>query len=77
MSDEQMREQAARVQAKAPSMDIPVEECVTIGPLDPCAIVIFGASGDLTARKLCQQNIHESRRVQGKTPNQLCGHGEW
>jgi glucose-6-phosphate 1-dehydrogenase len=52
MSDEQMREQAARVQAKAPSMDIPVEECVTIGPLDPCAIVIFGASGDLTARKL-------------------------
>ena len=33
-------------------MDIPVDECVTIGPLDPCAIVIFGASGDLTARKL-------------------------
>ena len=27
-------------------------ECATVGSLDPCAIVIFGASGDLTARKL-------------------------
>lgn len=26
--------------------------CLLDGPLDPCAIVIFGASGDLTARKL-------------------------
>ena len=27
-------------------------DCLTVGELDPCAIVIFGASGDLTARKL-------------------------
>ena len=33
-------------------MDIGAEECVTVGPLDPCTIVIFGASGDLTSRKL-------------------------
>jgi len=29
-----------------------IGECTTVGSLDPCAIVIFGASGDLTARKL-------------------------
>ena len=27
-------------------------DCLTAGELDPCTIVIFGASGDLTARKL-------------------------
>ena len=27
-------------------------DCLTVGDLDPCTIVIFGASGDLTARKL-------------------------
>ncbi|MDO8946829.1 MAG: glucose-6-phosphate dehydrogenase [Desulfocapsaceae bacterium] len=27
-------------------------DCLTVGELAPCAIVIFGASGDLTARKL-------------------------
>ena len=27
-------------------------DCLTVGNLDPCAIIIFGASGDLTARKL-------------------------
>jgi glucose-6-phosphate 1-dehydrogenase len=27
-------------------------DCLTVGELPPCAIVIFGASGDLTARKL-------------------------
>jgi glucose-6-phosphate 1-dehydrogenase len=27
-------------------------ECFSVGPLDPCIIVVVGASGDLTARKL-------------------------
>jgi glucose-6-phosphate 1-dehydrogenase len=27
-------------------------DCLTVGELDPCTIVIFGASGDLTTRKL-------------------------
>ena len=52
MIDELNQDQITRVQAKAPSMDMPAEECVTVGPLDPCTIVIFGASGDLTARKM-------------------------
>ena len=52
MIDELNQDQITRVPAKPPSMEIPADDCVTIGPLDPCAIVIFGASGDLTARKL-------------------------
>ena len=52
MFDDQYGEQMTRVRASAPTLDIPVDECVTLGPLDPCTIVIFGASGDLTARKL-------------------------
>ncbi len=52
MFDDPYGEQMTRVRAKAPAMDIPAEECVRIGPLDPCTIVIFGASGDLTSRKL-------------------------
>ena len=52
MLDDQYGEQMTRVRAKAPAVDIPAEECIRIGALDPCTIVIFGASGDLTARKL-------------------------
>ena len=52
MIDELDQDKITRVQAKPPSMEIPADECVTIGPLDPCTIVIFGASGDLTSRKL-------------------------
>jgi glucose-6-phosphate 1-dehydrogenase len=40
------------VESKAPDLGIPPEACLIEGSLDPCAIVIFGASGDLTARKL-------------------------
>jgi len=52
MLDDNDRDQITSVEAKAPPVDIPPQECLTIGPLDPCTIVIFGASGDLTARKL-------------------------
>jgi glucose-6-phosphate 1-dehydrogenase len=40
------------VKSKAPDLGIPPEACLIEGSLDPCTIVIFGASGDLTARKL-------------------------
>jgi glucose-6-phosphate 1-dehydrogenase len=52
MLDDNERNQITTVEAKAPPMDIPPRECVAVGPLDPCTIVIFGASGDLTSRKL-------------------------
>jgi len=50
---ERPRETAgALIKGTAPDLGLPLSECVTAGPLDPCTIVIFGASGDLTARKL-------------------------
>lgn len=39
------------IQAKAPPL-LPSCELVTAGSLSPCSLVIFGASGDLTERKL-------------------------
>jgi len=40
------------VKSKARDLGIPPEACLIEGSLDPCTLVIFGASGDLTARKL-------------------------
>jgi len=40
------------VEARSPEIPVPSEVCPTVRPVDPCIIVIFGASGDLTARKL-------------------------
>ena len=36
----------------APNLGIDSAECLVSEPSDPCTIVIFGATGDLTARKL-------------------------
>ena len=52
MLDDNSKGPIARVEGKAPPVDITASECLTVGPLDPCTIVIFGASGDLTSRKL-------------------------
>ncbi len=40
------------VKSQAPDLQIPREACLVDGEVDPCAIVIFGATGDLTSRKL-------------------------
>ena len=40
------------IESKAADLGIPPEACLIEGSLDPCTIVIFGASGDLTGRKL-------------------------
>jgi glucose-6-phosphate 1-dehydrogenase len=42
----------AIVAASAPDLGIDPEECLAPERSDPCSIVIFGATGDLTARKL-------------------------
>ena len=36
----------------APDLGFDMQECLLPGPLDPCTIVIMGATGDLTTRKL-------------------------
>ena len=38
--------------ASAPDLGIDPEECLAPQRSDPCSIVIMGATGDLTARKL-------------------------
>ncbi len=40
------------IKSKAPDLKIPPEACVVDGEIEPCGIVIFGATGDLTSRKL-------------------------
>jgi glucose-6-phosphate 1-dehydrogenase len=42
----------AIIEGVAEELGLPRDRCVIEGPLDPCTIVIAGASGDLTARKL-------------------------
>ena len=46
------REVEALAESYAPDLGIPAQACVIDKPIDPCVMVIFGASGDLTARKL-------------------------
>jgi len=36
----------------APDLELEAEACIAPRPAEPCTIVIFGATGDLTARKL-------------------------
>ena len=42
---------------------IPLDECAVLERSDPCIIVIFGATGDLTARKLIPAlfNLYRNR----------------
>lgn len=40
------------VKGQAPDLKIPPQACAVDRPVDPCSIVIFGATGDLTTRKL-------------------------
>ena len=42
----------AQATASAPDLGLDLEECLAPERSDPCTIVIFGATGDLTARKL-------------------------
>ncbi len=51
-SEPQEKIQPAMAACQVADLGIDPLQCVTPQPLDPCTIVIFGASGDLTARKL-------------------------
>lgn len=46
------------IKSTAPDLNIPPEACLVEGEVDPCAIVIFGATGDLTTRKLAPALYH-------------------
>ena len=46
-------------------MQLPAKECQILIPKEPCAIIIFGATGDLTARKLLPSlfNLYQNNRL--------------
>ena len=48
----------AKVSVDSPESDRGIRECATVAPGDPCAVVIMGATGDLTARKLIPSLFH-------------------
>ena len=56
--DYDTKELAATASATAPDLGIDPAECIAPEPTDPCTIVIFGATGDLTARKLIPALFH-------------------
>ena len=41
-----------RITVNTPDQTVSAEECSSVQRSEPCAIVIMGATGDLTARKL-------------------------
>ena len=43
---------ATMAETTTPDLEIPFESCLIEGNPDPCMIVVVGASGDLTARKI-------------------------
>ncbi|MBW1944119.1 MAG: glucose-6-phosphate dehydrogenase [Deltaproteobacteria bacterium] len=50
--NENSRDLNAFAETSTPDLEIPYDACILEGPPDPCALVIIGASGDLTSRKL-------------------------
>ena len=54
----QNSELKTRVSATAPDLKVDPAECAAPEPTDPCTIVIAGATGDLTARKLIPALFH-------------------
>lgn len=53
-----------------PDLHLPDQACLLAGALEPCTLVIFGASGDLTARKLIPALYNLYRR--GAWPQPCC-----
>ena len=51
----------AKVSVDSSESDRSIRDCATVAPSDPCAVVILGATGDLTARKLIPSLFHMYR----------------
>jgi len=50
--------QSITIKAEAPDLGLDLKECMGVEHGEPCTIVIFGATGDLTARKLIPALFH-------------------
>ena len=51
----------AKVSVDSSESDRSIRDCATVAPSDPCAVVILGATGDLTVRKLIPSLFHMYR----------------
>jgi glucose-6-phosphate 1-dehydrogenase len=51
------------IKGQAPDLKIPAQACVVARRVDPCSLVIFGATGDLTTKKLAPAlyNLYSSQ----------------
>jgi len=57
-SSNQNSELKARASVTTPDLGVVPTECVAPESTDPCTIVVVGATGDLTARKLIPALFH-------------------
>jgi glucose-6-phosphate 1-dehydrogenase len=65
----------AMATASAPDLGFDSEECIVPEPSDPCTIVIMGATGDLTSRKLIPALFHLYRNQGLPDPFLIVGCG--
>ena len=58
-----MEQAEARATTRAPDLEVPYAACILETPPEPCTVVILGASGDLTARKIVPAlyNLHRNK----------------
>jgi len=69
------------IKGSAPDLRVPPQACLVDRPLNPCSIVIFGATGDLTKRKLApslynlflSEALPESFVIVGAARSELSG----
>ena len=69
------------IKGSAPDLRVPPQACLVDRPLNPCSIVIFGATGDLTKRKLApslynlflSEALRESFVIVGAARSELSG----
>jgi len=64
---------------RVPDLDLAAEACITPKPNDPCTFVIFGATGDLNARKLMPAlfDLHQKSGLPERFKIVGCGRTEW
>lgn len=67
------RVQPATASCEVGNLGLSASQCVVAGPLDPCTVVIFGASGDLAARKLIPALFHLHRNGGLPVPVRIVG----
>jgi glucose-6-phosphate 1-dehydrogenase len=66
-------------QSRTPDLGMPAQACLIEGVVEPCTIVIFGATGDLTSRKLLPAlyNLHLNNVLPSPFLVVGCGRTPW